>query len=80
MYKDDPRDLTLTKGFDVSWNNNTIFVRPAMQQSYRSKYYCKHLFIRDTPQELFTGVDEMWEEDSDYGQICRSILKKGLVQ
>lgn len=41
--------------------------------SYAKNYYCKHLFIRDVPQEHLKWND-LQTEDSDYGRICRAIL------
>lgn len=73
LYRQNKRELLVTENFDVSWNNNSAFFRPALGQKYSEKYFCKHLYIRDTPQERLK-LEDLQSEDSDYGRICRAIL------
>lgn len=73
MFREDARDARLETRVMVTWDNNTIFRRPAVGKSYGG-VYCKHLFIRDKPQERL-DLASVVGDDSDFGRVCRQILE-----
>ena len=77
MVKKDPRDLIINDKILVTWMNNTMFERPPHGKSYRN-FYCKHLFIRDKPQEHL-NLDSAVRDNSDFGRVCKQILDKETI-